>query len=154
MESLPTFSPDVIRRLITQVEFFNDFSEAEQKCVLQYMDAFLRFKPQEIILEQGRQDDLAMFVLLTGRAVITSGHKKTYLDEVMSGEFFGEIAFLTEEQRTANVIAAEACIVWRISHDLLNAIPIELREKIKDKIILKLARVIVKGNQKISNIIV
>lgn len=154
MESLEPFSPDVIKRLIVQVEFFNNFTPEEIEHVLKYMDAFLRFQPQEKIIQQGRVDDLAMFVLLSGRSVITSGDKGVYLDEVMTGDFFGEISFLTEVPRTANVVAAEASIVWRVDHDLLNNIPIALREKIKDKVIAKLARVIAQGNQKISNIIV
>lgn len=154
MEALPAFSPEVVERLIGQVEFFNDFTSDEQKCILLYMDAFLRFKPQEIIVEQDCHDDLAMFVLLTGRAFITSGHKRIYLDEVMTGGFFGEISFVTGSPRTATVIASEACIVWRIDQALLQNISIELREKIKDKIIHKLASVIAKGNLKISSIIV
>lgn len=154
MEALPAFSPEVVSRLIGQVEFFNDFDDSEINCVLAYMDAFLRFKPQEVIVEQNAVDDQAMFVLLSGRTVITSGGMGIYLDEVMTGDFFGEISFLTSSPRTASVIADEASIVWRIDHELLNNIPIALREKIKDKIILKLARVVVNGNQKLANIIV
>lgn len=140
-----------MRKLVLQVEFFNDFTEAEIETVLTFMDQFIRFRPDELILCQGKTDDLAMFVLLTGRCVVTSGKQHVYLSEVMAGEFFGEISFMSEKPRTANVVASEASIVWRIDHQLLTSIPSSLREKIQQKIINKLVDVISQSNRKLSD---
>lgn len=154
MESINSFTPEVIERLILQVGFFNDFTEQEKQQVLNYMDAFLLFKPQEKILCANTEDDAAMYVLLSGRAIITTPEKDVYLDEVLIGDVFGEISFLTELPRTANVVAEEVCILWRIDHALLENSPIELREKIKDKLIEKLARVIGNSNRQLSKVFV
>jgi len=155
MEALPPFTPEVIERLLVQVPLFQSFSEAEKAEVLQYMDAFLRFQPEEKIVVEGQVDDRAMYFLLSGRAAVTTGEDgELVLDEVHVGSFFGEISFLTESPRTANVEAVEPCIVWRVDHDLLQNIPASLREKIKDNIIQKMVRIIMHSNQQLKMVIV
>jgi CRP-like cAMP-binding protein len=155
MESLSPFSKEVIERLIVQMELFQDFLHDEQEIVLQYMDAFLRFQAGEKIVKEGQVDDCSMYLLLSGRAAVTAGDSdEVVLDEVHVGDFFGEISFLTESPRTANVVAVEPCIVWRVDHELLKNIPITLREKIKDKIIQKLVRIITHSNQQLKMVYV
>lgn len=150
METIENFTPEVIERLIVQVAFFNNFTETERKHVLKYMDAFLRFKPQENILEEGCVDDRAMYVLLSGQVSVEVGEKHAHVNEVAVGDIFGEISFLTSLPRTATVTAEEASIVWRIDHELLEVSPIEVREKIKDNIVVKLAHSIADSNDMLS----
>lgn len=146
MEALPAFTPEVVDRLIEQVSFFKNFTVDERAFVLNYMQAFLRFAPSEVIISAESVDNQAMYVLLSGSAVITAAKNNVQLDQVRSGEFFGEISFLTDMPRIANVLALESCILWRIDHELLQEAPIALREKIKDKIIAKLVREVTHTN--------
>lgn len=150
METIEQFTPDVIQRLMLQVSFFHQFSDKEKDIILSYMQTFYRFHAGEKILCAQAEDDQAMYVLLSGRAVITSGENNTWLDDVHPGDFFGEVSFLTDLPRTANVLAEEACIVWRIDHQLLLDVPDSLRENIKDQVIDRMARVIAHSNQQIS----
>ena len=134
MESLSPFTPDVIERLIVQVPLLQHLSSQERHQVLGFMEAFLRFQPNEMIVKEGAQDDAAMYILISGRAAVTTGEQgEVVLDEVQMGEFFGELSFLTESPRTANVQALEPCIVWRLDHRALATMSCSLREKMKPK---------------------
>ncbi len=154
MEMLEEFTPEVIARLMKQVEFFNEFNDDEVRFVLAYMDDFVRYQADEIILEQDKADDSAMYVMLAGRCLVTSGDNNVYLDEVRVGDFFGEISFFNLHGRTANVISAEVTILWKIRHDLLEESPVELKSKIYQKIIHKLTRILMHSNQQITEALV
>ncbi len=155
MEPLPPFTPEVIERLIVQVPLLKHLTPNERQQVLGFMEAFLRFQPGEVIVKEGEQDDAAMYILISGRAAVTTGEQgEVILDEVQVGEFFGELSFLTESPRTATVQALEPCIVWRLDHAALGAMPCSLREKIKDDIIQKLMRVVSHSNQQIKSVMI
>jgi len=154
MEMLEEFTPEVISRLMKQVEFFNEFDEQEVRFVLTYMDDFVRYQAGELILEQDKEDDSAMYVMLAGRCLVTSAKGNVYLDEVRVGDFFGEISFFNLHARTANVTSEEVTILWKIRHALLEEAPVELKNKIYQKIISKLTRILMHSNQQITESLV
>jgi CRP-like cAMP-binding protein len=154
MEKLEEFTSDVVSRLMKQVEFFNEFDEEEIKFVLDYMDDFIRYQADEVILTEGVTDDSAMYVMLAGHCVVTSGEKNVRLDDIRIGDFFGEISFFNMLPRTANVISTDVTILWKVRHELLEKASVELKNKIYQKMIHKLTRVLMHSNQQITKSLV
>lgn len=154
MEKLEEFTSEVVSRLMKQIEFFNEFDEGEIKFVLDYMDDFIRYQADEVILAEGVTDDSAMYVMLAGHCVVTSGKQNIPLDDIRIGGFFGEISFFNLHPRTANVISTDVTILWKIRHDLLEQASMELKNKIYQKIIHKLTRILMHSNQQITKSLV
>ena len=84
--------------------------------------------------------DKRFFVLLSGQVNIIKGVQKQIITQFKAGEIIGEISFLTNEPRTASVVATTNTAALVIDQELLEEMPVELREKVKDQIILKMAQ--------------
>lgn len=149
METLDTFNTEVMALLIEKVSFFDDFSEQEKSYVLGYMDVFVQVSPKEVLIEEGTEDDQAMYVLLSGKMSVVAGEEKLVLSQLKVGEIFGEVAFFSGSKRSASVVALSETMVWRIDKDILAKAPVEIREKIQQKILLKLVRLVEDSNNRI-----
>lgn len=94
---------------------FADFSIEELLAVIQGLK-FRTFQPGEIIVTQGDPGE-SVFVITMGsvRAYARRADGETTLvRELGEGEFFGEIALLTGEPRTATITAGERCEVLEL----------------------------------------
>lgn len=148
MEVLPRSRSDLVR-LVQQISFFHNLSTDVLDPLIEEGSSFLRFMPDEWIIREGQSDDSALYILLVGRLAVCVGEKNHILEEIRMGEFFGEISFATKNPRLASVKALAPSILWRLDAQVMGRIPIELREKIKDHIIVKLARVIQLNNEQL-----
>ncbi len=93
------------------------------------------YMPDEILIEDGDYD-MSLFVLLSGEVGV---YKNGILvSTIQAGDCFGEISFISGKPRTADVRAEKQVIAIRLNVAAYNRLPIEIREKIKDSIILKL----------------
>jgi CRP/FNR family transcriptional regulator, cyclic AMP receptor protein len=54
------------------------------------------------------------------------------------GDFFGEMAFLTNTERTTSVVAASHVVAYRLDRLKMKRLQSSIREKIKDQCIEKL----------------
>jgi len=72
---------------------------------------FQRFDEGEVIVREGQECD-SIFELLEGSAIVSVGEQQVGV--VRSGEFIGEISFLTESACGATVAAVEPCVVQSI----------------------------------------
>jgi HD-like signal output (HDOD) protein len=101
-------------------------------------DAHFRvYRPGEMLIRQGSSDQ-SLFIILAGTVSITEGTGETIFAVLRAGDIFGEMAFLTDTRRTANVIARDAVIALKLDRVLFERLSPEIREKFKDKIIEKL----------------
>ncbi len=83
---------------------------------------FIRFaelvivQPGEVVMKRREPGD-AIFFVLSGsvRAQIRVGGEEKVLAKIGAGEFFGEMAMLTQTPRSADVIAEETCRLLRFS---------------------------------------
>ncbi len=73
------------------------------------------FKPGETIIRQGDRPD-AIYLLIEGEAaaMIDGGIE---VGRIAPGEIFGEISFLTDHARIADVVARERCLVQAIDEE-------------------------------------
>jgi putative peptide zinc metalloprotease protein len=73
------------------------------------------FAPGEVIINQGDPGD-AFYIVRDGTLEVTArqGRSRRRLRTLKSGDFFGEIALLSDGPRTATVQGLEAGSVWRL----------------------------------------
>jgi len=76
----------------------------------------LLLQPGEVVMRRGEPGD-AIFFVLSGRvrAQIRVGGDEKVLSKIGAGEFFGEMAMLTQAVRSADVFAEEECRLVRFS---------------------------------------
>ncbi|MFP4162381.1 MAG: Crp/Fnr family transcriptional regulator [Chitinispirillaceae bacterium] len=106
-------TPDEIEELASRVPLFGNLNARERKTICSVMVA-REFGPGEVILREDDDDSHTFFIIATGLvhvAVLSSEGKQTILATLKRGEFFGEMAILDGEPRSASVIAAQRCIL-------------------------------------------
>ena len=82
----------------------------------------VEYRAGEVIIEQGRIGDAA-YVIESGRCAVrrTVDGVSKQVRVMGPGEGFGETAILTETERSATVVALEACTVRCISRERIEA---------------------------------
>ncbi len=139
MDTLTTFNPKKIYDIIDKLDFFDSFTTIEKRKVASCNTHILAFKEKEYLIKENTSEK-TLFLLLTGSVQVIKDNNPLYLAELKPGEYFGEIAFLTNEKRTSNVVANEQVLVLKIDNSILNDLSSDIREKIKDQIITKLVK--------------
>jgi putative nucleotidyltransferase with HDIG domain len=126
-----------ILSVINRLSFFDSFTSGEKQQMVSDDAHFRVYNPGEMLIRQGSNDQ-SLFIILTGSVNVTEGAGQTVLAVLRAGDIFGEMAFLTDTRRTANVVARESVIALKLDRVLFEQLPLEIREKFKDKIIEKL----------------
>jgi CRP-like cAMP-binding protein len=94
------------------IPFIAAFSERHLRAILS-LSRLREYERGETIVEEGQVEHW-MFILLTGRAEVTKqGETLAALDR--TGDIFGELALVSDEARSATVVAAcrTVCLVIR-----------------------------------------
>jgi len=105
---------------LAQVPVFVPLSTEELEAISHDCES-LEFGRGERVVQQGDPGD-AMYVVLDGAAVVTiktDSEAEREVARLARGEFFGEMALLTGEPRTANVTAVDDLAVLVIHKDAL-----------------------------------
>lgn len=124
---------DIVKRL----PFFKNFSLQEQKKVVDFRTHLYVFENDEFLIKDGSKDT-SFFILLKGSVDVYKKTKEHPLATLSAGDSFGEIAFLTGSARTANVIAKGTVIVLKVDRSMFDRLDFQIKDKFKDKFILKL----------------
>lgn len=108
-----------LRRRLSKVEIFAPLS-AEELARLAESTERHTFAPGETIIRAGEDGD-SMFVLNHGRVEVQleDRGRRRVVNTLGEGTFFGEMALLTGEPRTADVVAVEETEVLEIGHSAL-----------------------------------
>jgi len=78
------------------------------------------YAPGDAIVRQG-EVGTSLYVLVDGEcAVFQDGPPRVEMNRMKEGAFFGEIALMTSQERTATVEATTDCLVLELSRDLIN----------------------------------
>ena len=134
MEQLKDIEAKQLIENMNRIDFFNAFTDAEKReIVASYTPVCVFGKNESIIKEE--TGDTSFFILLTGSARAMKKTVSLPFAEYGPGDSFGEIAFLMGVPRTCEIIANEVSIAVRIDKKTLEELKIEIREKMKDKII-------------------
>jgi CRP-like cAMP-binding protein len=149
MEQITQINPTAMQSSLDRLDFFAAFSMAEKRRILELHSCFVKTRAGEQLIAHGTMGH-DFYILLNGRLSVVLPGGDQVLAILEAGSFVGEIAFLTRQSRTANVIVDEESILLRINHDVMAGLPSETREKIKDKVIQKLAERLIRMNQLIA----
>ena len=126
---------DTSMALIEKLPFFSQFSTYEKKRITALNTSFRTFNGE--IIREGTLDT-SFFIIISGKVNVVKGG--IVLAQLGPGEFFGDMAFLTNSQRTSNVVSQGEVLTMRVDQDLMKRMGSEIREKLKDQFLLKLTQ--------------
>ena len=111
--------------LARQLEFFNDFSDAEVEEVLE-VALWETFSDGERIMAEGDLEE-SFSIILSGDVSIRVGEKP--IASLTKGDCVGEMGYLAEDKRTASVVAAGDVSLLKIDLALIEwaSIPCQMR---------------------------
>jgi potassium efflux system protein len=117
----PPVESEIVTRL-GEVDVLAPLSDDERQRVAQASD-IATYSRGETILHAGEEGD-SMFVLHRGRVAvrISTGGSETEIAQLEEGSVFGEMALLTGESRSADVVALTDARIIEISRDSLQPI--------------------------------
>ncbi|WP_157980696.1 cyclic nucleotide-binding domain-containing protein [Aliidiomarina taiwanensis] len=118
--------------LLSRVPLFKSLSTDDKGVFARVRGLFHLVREGTLFIEQG-EPEYSIYIIMSGQA-------RVYKDDILVGEvgpgqFVGEVAFVTREERTASVLATSDLIVMRITADTFRRLPIYARELVKDKMI-------------------
>ncbi|MBF0462999.1 MAG: cyclic nucleotide-binding domain-containing protein [Magnetococcales bacterium] len=136
MSQTDAMAPEKLLELLDKIPFFKDFSSYEKKRVVGNNTAFKSYRAGAKIIKEG-DTDTSFFIILAGTASVVK--QGATIINLGMGEFFGEMAFLTNEPRNTSVIAFDdAVVALQVDQELMKRLSADIREKVKDQIITKL----------------
>ncbi len=127
---------DRIEEILVRIPVFQDLTPRELKSIKAILYQ-REYKANEFIFKEG-DAGLGMYIIFSGKVMITCDNDKQILAELEEGDFFGELSLLDESPRSASAIAKTQCILLCFfKPELLDII--ERNPKLGCKILLKLA---------------
>jgi len=142
-----------IEELAGKVPLFSCLSPMDRQAICRILIP-KSFSPGEVIVHEDDDEGQSFFVILSGMvhvAVITSEGKSAILATLKPGDFFGEMAMLDGEPRSASVIASEKCsllIMYRkMFLDILQRYP-----KITIQILVEMSKRLRRANKHINTL--
>ena len=106
------------REFLKSVPLFSRLGEASLDAILR-LTRRRRFKKDDIIFHEKEAGD-SLFLILHGRvkvAIFGDDGKEVTLSILSEGDFFGEMALLDQEPRSATIIAEEDCELLSLQRD-------------------------------------
>jgi CRP/FNR family transcriptional regulator/CRP/FNR family cyclic AMP-dependent transcriptional regulator len=120
---------DAVQKLAAGVPLFTGLSSGDRGALCTMM-IHKRFDAGQTIVHEDEEQGQTFFIILSGLvhvAVMTSEGKNAVLATLKPGDFFGEMALLDGEPRSASVIAAQECELFllyrRVFLDILQRYP-------------------------------
>lgn len=110
---------DTLPEPLDKIPFFESFHDGHLNDIL-YSSYFIQADPGDAIIKEG-QDDARIFILLAGKMEVTKGGE-TIAKIERPGEIFGELAVVSDEKRSASVIAKTNTLCLVIDQKFLNEI--------------------------------
>lgn len=146
MQIIHTVSRLKLMEIMNRLDFFDEFTGEERSLLLEDKLQVYSCRKGRAVTREG-ESDTAFYLLLSGSLRVEKG--KQELGTVTSGQFIGEGAFVTRRPRSASAIAAEDSILLRLDNKALRSLGAVLREKVKDAIIVGMAKRIVHLNERL-----
>ena len=128
-----------IYTVLKKIPIFKDLSKKELRAIERILHK-RTYKPDEVIFREG-DPGVGMYIIEQGHVNIILGKEEKLLAVLSNGEFFGEIALLSETPRTATALAAiETHLLGFFQSDLFGLL--ETNPRMGNKILHRLAQMI------------
>jgi CRP/FNR family cyclic AMP-dependent transcriptional regulator len=128
-----------IYTVLSKVPIFRDLNKRELKAIERILHR-RTYKSNEVIFNEG-DPGVGMYIIETGHVNITLGNEGKLLAVLSNGEFFGEIALLSETPRTATATSAIVThLLGFFQSDLFGLM--ETNPRMGNKILHRLAQMI------------
>ncbi|PIQ98060.1 MAG: hypothetical protein COV67_00915 [Nitrospinae bacterium CG11_big_fil_rev_8_21_14_0_20_56_8] len=126
---------DDILKLLKGITIFKVLTPGELKALAKMKTVLIKYDADEAIIQQG-DIDLRLFVLLKGKAVVNKNENPgRILATLKPGDVFGEVSFISQSPRTANVIARKPVYALRMDGDTFDALDLAIQNKIRAELI-------------------
>jgi CRP/FNR family transcriptional regulator/CRP/FNR family cyclic AMP-dependent transcriptional regulator len=142
-----------IETITASVPLFSCLSSMDRSAVCKIMIP-RTFSANEVIVHEDDDEGQTFFILVSGKvhvAVFTTEGKSAILATLKPGDFFGEMAMLDGEPRSASVIASEQCTLLMLYRkmfiDILQRYP-----KITIQILIEMSRRLRRANRHINTL--
>lgn len=133
-----TEAPGILT-VLSKIPVFNDLSKKELKAIERILHR-RTYKKEEVLFNEG-DPGMGMYIIEKGRINITMGNENKLVATLSNGEFFGEIALLSETPRTATATASVPTkILGFFQSDLFGLT--ETNPRMGNKILFKIAKMI------------
>ncbi|MDG5816438.1 Crp/Fnr family transcriptional regulator [Chitinispirillales bacterium ANBcel5] len=142
-----------IESLASGVPLFSNLDTNEIRTVCSAM-IVRKFEAQNSILFQEDDENLSFFIIASGSVhviVNSSEGKQAILATLNKGDFFGEMAILDGEPRSASVVAAQDCVVMLLYRSVFLQL-LEACPKISISMLKELSRRLRKSNRQINTL--
>lgn len=106
--------------IIHKVPIFKGASEDFIKEIILNLEPVV-FTPEDYIFTKGEYGD-DMYFISSGSVDVVSDDGKTIFATLTTGQFFGEIALLLSQPRTASIRAAEYCDLYRLEKETFDRV--------------------------------
>ncbi|MBF0417908.1 MAG: cyclic nucleotide-binding domain-containing protein [Magnetococcales bacterium] len=166
MRALTDLDTGCLLAIFRQIDFFDPFDAGERLLLAGPHTHLVAYDVGDCLIQEGSSEERSLFLLLAGGASVVKKGASIPLASLAPGDFFGEVAFLTDRPRTSNVIVhppepgspeipaiphlfdiglpdaihQATALVLCFSPSLMSSAEVLLRIKIKDQIIRHLAR--------------
>jgi CRP/FNR family transcriptional regulator, cyclic AMP receptor protein len=128
-----------IYTMLAKIPIFEDLSKRELKAIERILHQ-RTYAVNEPIFNEG-DPGVGMFIISDGRVNIVLGKEQKLLASLSNGEFFGEMALLSEVPRTASALAVlESQVLGFFQPDLFGLL--ETNPRLGNKILFRLAQMI------------
>jgi CRP/FNR family transcriptional regulator, cyclic AMP receptor protein len=107
---------------LNQIPFFENFQDGHLNDIL-YSSYFIQADAGDAIISEG-QEDSRIFILLTGNLAVTKGDEEI-AHITKAGEIFGELAIVSNDKRSASVVAKASTLCLVIDQKFLQEIKSE-----------------------------
>ncbi len=119
-QKMPIFSQELKKRsplscLLREVEYFENLTDLELRLLIE-VGYRKRLRPQEFLFRENDPGD-AFYMILSGSVEVFVEAIDKHLNNLGTGEFFGELSLMLGIPRTASVRALEETILFAINKE-------------------------------------
>ncbi len=135
--------------LMRALEFFSPFSDEELDSISE-LSEMKRYGIHKYIIKENAEGDF-FYVIIKGKLnVIHEGKKdsRRTIASLNAGDCFGEVALILDQPRSASILAASECYLFKIDGRNIDSLNIEIREKLFRQFAIFLARRLIRTSIK------
>lgn len=146
MRKLKSSNRELIIAILRKVELFESLSIEDIEELYTHNTAFYYINCHEVFVQEGEVEPFFYILLAGGADIFKNDEPNHVICQLSPGSIIGGDAYFERYTRYENVRANSESFLIKICVNKIRLLPNELKEKIKDKIILDLASRVIDMN--------